>query len=124
MKKSKYLELLTSVDVMNALNGGRVQPRVKLSQREDHREIRVRVPGVDSAGIEVEVNNDRVSIFYIMDVRSSGKVMHLPYSIYEKQQPFFVDVSRINAKVEGDELIVRLPFNELSDGYYKKIKSD
>ena len=121
MKKSRYLDLLASVDVMNALNGGRVQPRVKLAQRDDHREIRVSVPGIKATGIEVEVRNDMVSIFYVMDVVSSGKMVHLPYSIYEKQQPFFVDVSRINAAVEDDELIVKLPFNELSDGYYKKI---
>ena len=121
MKKSEYLELLTSVDVMNTLNGGRTEAKIKLSQLDDHREIRVRIPGIDSNGIEVEVNNDHVSIFYMMDLESMGKTMRLPYAVYNKQQPYFIDVSKINATVEGGDLIVKLPFNELANGYHKKV---
>ncbi|MEO5978520.1 MAG: Hsp20/alpha crystallin family protein [Chryseolinea sp.] len=121
MKKSEYLELLTSVDVINTLNGGRAEAKIKLSQLDDHREIRVKIPGIDSTGIEVEVNNDHVSIFYMMDLESMGKTMRLPYAVYNKQQPYFIDVSKINSKVEGGELIVKLPFNELANGYHKKV---
>ena len=121
MKKSEYLDLLTSVDVMNTLNGGRTEAKLKLSQLDDHREIRVKIPGIDSNGIEVEVNNDNVSIFYIMDIESMGKTMRLPYSVYNRQQPYFIDVSKINSTVEDGELIVRLPFNELANGYHKKV---
>jgi HSP20 family molecular chaperone IbpA len=121
MKKSEYLELLTSVDVMNTLNGGRTEAKVKLSQLDNHREIRVRIPGIDSNGIEVEVHNDHVSIFYMMDLESMGKAMRLPYAVYNKQQPYFIDVSKINSTVEGGDLIVKLPFNELANGYHKKV---
>ncbi|HTE32416.1 MAG TPA: Hsp20/alpha crystallin family protein [Chryseolinea sp.] len=122
-KKDQYFELLTSVDVMNTLNGGRTEPKVKLSQLVHCREIRVKIPGIDSAGIEVEVNNDHVSIFYMMDIESAGKMMHLPYAVYDKQQPYYIDVSKINATVEGGELVVKLPFNELANGYHKKINT-
>jgi HSP20 family molecular chaperone IbpA len=121
MKKSEYLELLTSVDVMNTLNGGRTEAKIKLSQLDDHREIRVRIPGIDSNGIEVEVNNDHVSIFYMMDLESMGKTMRLPYAVYNRQQPYFIDVSKINATVDGGDLVVKLPFNELANGYHKKV---
>ena len=123
MKKNQYLELLTSVDVMNTLNGGRTEPKLQLNQREDHREIRVKIPGIDSSDIQVEVHNDHVSIFYTMDIESVGKLLHLPYSIYNRQQPYFIDMSRVNAAVEDGELVVKLPFNELSNGYHRKVNT-
>lgn len=123
MKRSQYLDLLASVDIMNVLNGGRSEPQIKLNQHDDHREIRVKIPGIDAAVIQVEVNNDHVSIFYMMDIESVGKTMRLPYSLYNKQQPYFIDLSRVNAAVEGRELVVKLPFNELANGYHRKIES-
>jgi len=121
MKRSQYLDLLASVDIMNVLNGGRSESQVKLNQHEDHREIRVKIPGIEAERIQVEVNNDHVSIFYMMDIESVGKTMRLPYSIYNKQQPYFIDLSRVNAAVEGSVLVVKLPYNELANGYHKKI---
>jgi hypothetical protein len=123
MKRNQYLDLLASVDIMNVLNGGRSEPRLKLNQREDHREIRVKIPGIDADRIQVEVNNDHVSIFYMMDIESVGKMMRLPYSVYNKQQPYFIDLSRVHAAVEDRELVVKLPYNELANGYHKKIKT-
>ena len=123
MKRSQYLDLLASVDIMNVLNGGRSESQVKLNQHEHHREIRVKIPGIDAERIQVEVNNDHVSIFYVMDIESAGKTMRLPYSVYNKQQPYYIDLSRVNAAVEGRELVVKLPFNELANGYHRKIKS-
>ena len=123
MKRSQYLDLLASVDIMNVLNGGRSEQQVKLNQLEDHREIRVKIPGIDAERIQVEVNNDRVSIFYMMDIESTGKTMRLPYSVYNKQQPYYIDLSRVNAAVDGKHLVVKLPFNELANGYYRKVKS-
>lgn len=123
MKKESYLELLTSVDVMNTLNGGRSEPVLKLKQRDNYREVRVKIPGIDAKDIEVEVNNDRVSVFYMMNIESSGKMLQLPYSVYNKQQPYFIDVSKVKASVDETELVVTLPFNELANGYHRKIKS-
>lgn len=123
MNRDQYLELLASVDIMNVLNGGRSEPAVKVSQHQDHREVRVRVPGIDTSAIQVEVNNDSVSIFYIMDIETVGKSMRLPYSVYNKQQPYYIDLSRINAVVEDNELVVTLPYNELASGYHRKVKT-
>lgn len=123
MKRSQYLDLLASVDIMNVLNGGRSEQQVQLNQHDDHREIRVKIPGIDADRIQVEVNNDHVSIFYMMDIESVGKTLRLPYSVYNKQQPYFIDLSRVNATVEGRHLVVKLPFNELANGYHRTIKS-
>lgn len=123
MKRSQYLDLLASVDIMNVLNGGRSEARVALSNRDEYREVRVNIPGIDAARIQVEVNNDHVSIYYMMDIASAGKVMSLPYSVYNKQQPYYIDLSRVHAAVEGRDLVVKLPFNELANGYHRKIQT-
>lgn len=123
MKRSQYLDLLASVDIMNVLNGGRSEPRVALNNRDEYREVRVKIPGIDAEHIQVEVNNDHVSIFYMMDIETAGKVMRLPYSVYNKQQPYYIDLSRVNAAVEGRDLVVKLPFNELANGYHRKIRT-
>lgn len=123
MENNSYLDLLTSVDVMNTLNGGRAEPILKLSQHENYREIQVRIPGIDPETIEVEVNNNQVAIYYMMGISSLGKLVKLPYSVYNRKQPYFIDVSNIQAQVEGNELVVKLPFNKLANGYHKKIRT-
>lgn len=123
MEKNSYYDLLTSVDVMNTLNGGRTEPIVAMSQHSTYREIRVRIPGIDPAAIEVDVNDNVVAIYYLMNIYSTGKLVKLPYSVYNRKQPYFIDVSNIQAQVAGDELVVKLPFNQLANGYYKKIKT-
>ena len=123
MDRNQYLNLLSSVDVMNTLNGGRAEPRIQLKQHDGFREIRVKVPGITAEKIEVEVNNNRVSIFYEMNIVSGDKVIVLPYSVYNKEQPYFIDVSKIIAEIENDELVVRLPFNRLANGYHRKIRT-
>ncbi len=123
MDKNLHMNLISSVDVMNTLNGGRTEPVVKLRQHTNSREVRVKVPGVDPEKIEVEVNDNRVVIFYTMNVEAGGKPVEIPYSVYNRQQPYFIDVSRIVAQVEGDELVVTLPFNQLANGYHKRVKT-
>lgn len=123
MEKNHYLDLLTSVDVMNTLNGGRTEPIIKLKQHENFREIRVRIPGIDPKTIEVEVNNNHVAIYYVMNIVSGDKRVKLPYSVYSRPQPYFIDVSKINAQVDGPELVITLPFNQLANGYHKKIRT-
>ena len=122
MNKNQYLSLITSVDVMNTLNGGRPEPVVKLSQFTNSREVRVKVPGIDPEKIEVEIHENTVSIFYMINVATAGKEVAIPYSVYNKQQPYFIDVSKIVAEIEEDELVVTLPYNELANGYHRRVK--
>ncbi len=123
MDKNQDMNLITSVDVMNTLNGGRTEPLVKLKQHTDSREIRVKIPGIDPEKIEVEVNEDRVLIFYTMNIESGGKEIGTSYSVYNRQQPYFIDVNRIVAQVEEEELVVTLPFNQLANDYHRSVKT-
>jgi len=115
------LELLTSVDVLNTLHGGISEPKVSINQFESAREIRVKVPGIDVESIQVEVNTNVLSIYYNMNIMSAGKNVRLPYRIFNRQLPYYVDISKIHSAIDEKELIVTLPFNALADGYHKKI---
>ena len=123
MNKNQYMNLITSVDVMNTVGGGRTEPVVKLAQFTDSREVRVKVPGIDPESIEVEINENRVEILYNMSVESLGKQVAIPYSVYNKQQPYFIDVSKIVSQIEENELVVTLPYNQLANGYHRSVKS-
>lgn len=116
-------DILTSVDVLNTLHGGISEPQVVMKQLQNSRELLVKVPGVDPSTIQVEITNNRLFAYYAIDISSAGKHVKLPYTIYNRQLPYFVDISNIDATVDGNKLIIRLPYNELAHGYHKKIKT-
>jgi HSP20 family molecular chaperone IbpA len=118
----KFQDLLTSIDVLNTLNGGVTEPFVSLLEDAEGREIRVRVPGIEKELLQVEINNNELSVFYLIPVHSSGKLIHMPQVIYSKAIPYFIELNGIGATYKGNELVVRLPFNERSSGYNRKIQ--
>jgi HSP20 family molecular chaperone IbpA len=118
------LDLLTSVDVLNTLHGGTVEPQVSLLQGEQSREMQIRVPGIDPETIEVEINNNILFVYYNINLSSAGKNIRLPYAIYNKPLPYFIDISGIHSSIDGNKLVVTLPFNTLANGYHKKIKTN
>jgi HSP20 family molecular chaperone IbpA len=117
------LDLLTSVDVLNTLHGGVSEPQVSVNQLDNSREMRIKVPSIDPELIQVEVTNNRLFVYYVMNIDSAGKNIRLPYAIYNRQLPYFIDIGRINSTVDENELVITLPYNALADGYHKKIKT-
>jgi HSP20 family molecular chaperone IbpA len=122
MKKEKYLDLITSIDVLNTLNGGVSEPRLCLSHYEDYREIRLRVPGISLDDIRVEIHNNNLSIFYLINIISSERLIPLPRFVYNRNVPYYIDINKINARLEDEELIVNLPYNRLANGYHKDVR--
>ncbi len=123
MKKKKFKDLLTSVDILNTLSGGVSEPLVSMREKADHHEVRVRVPGIDKEYLQAEVHNNELIIFYMIPLESNGKEVQLPQIIYNNAIPYFVKINNIQAHYEDNMLVVELPFNELSSGYNKKIKA-
>ncbi len=117
------LDILTSVDVLNTLHGGISEPQILLNQLEQAREMRIKVPSINPDSIEVEVNNNTLNVFYFLNISSSGKNLRLPYTIYNRTLPYFIEISKINSSIEGEELVITLPFNALAHGYHRKIKT-
>jgi HSP20 family molecular chaperone IbpA len=119
---SNYLDLITSIDVLNTLNGGVSEPQMVMNHLEEYREIRLKVPGIKQEDVHVEVHNNNLSIYYFINVVSSEKLIQLPRFVYNRNVPYYIDINKINARIEEEELIVKLPFNRLANGYHKKIK--
>ena len=121
MKKENYLDLITSIDVLNTLNGGVSEPQLNLQHHEDYREIRLRVPGISLDEVRVEIHNNNLSIFYLINITSSSRLIPLPRFVYNRNVPYYIDINKINARLEEEELIVNLPYNRLANGYHKDI---
>lgn len=122
MKKKDFLDLLTSVDVLNTIHGGVSEPQLEQQQDELGRQLHVRVPGINKEDIHVEIHNNTLSIFYFIPILANNNLVQMPCLIYNKTIPYFIDTLKIQSHVEGEELIVELPFNESANGYHKKIE--
>jgi HSP20 family molecular chaperone IbpA len=122
MKRTNYLDLITSIDVLNTVNGGVSEPRLNLMHYEDYREVRLKIPGIAVEDIHIEVHNNTLAIFYLININSADKLIQLPRFVYNKNVPYYIDIKKIKARVENDELVVNLPFNRLANGYHKEIK--
>lgn len=118
----KFKDLVTSVDVLNTVHGGVSEPFLSITEGKGGREVRVRIPGVDKEAMQVEINNNKLSIFYLIPILSAGKMIHMPQIVYDHSIPYFVDTNKIKASYDDNTLVVLLPFNKRSNGYNRKIE--
>ncbi|HEV8512165.1 MAG TPA: Hsp20/alpha crystallin family protein [Cyclobacteriaceae bacterium] len=126
MKERKFIsdELLSSIDVLNTLSGGVSEPQLTLKQFQDHREIQLKVPGVKEENMKVEINNNILSVFYNFHLQSGSFPLQVPKVVYNKPIPYFIDAARITATFEEGFLVVTLPYNEMAEGYHRKVSID
>jgi HSP20 family molecular chaperone IbpA len=118
----KFKDLMTSVDVLNTMYGGISEPYLSLQEEESGRELRVRVPGIAKESLQVEIEDNALSVFYLIPLVSERKLIHMPQVVYNQIVPYFIDVSQITAAFEDDELVVQLPFNKFYNGFNRKIE--
>lgn len=120
--KNKFRHLLTTVDLLNTLNGGVSEPHLSYRDRPDGRQLRIRVPGVSKELLQVEINNNKLSVYYHIPMESEGKKVFLPKEVIHQTLPYFIEIQGIHATFEENELVVNLPYNELSNGYNRKVE--
>lgn len=114
-------DLITGIDVLNTLNGGTIEPAIKLSQFAEYRQIEVRTPGIAEHGLHVNIDNNQLMIFYEHQIESRSKAIPVPRIVYNKPIPFFIDAMNISAQYNDGVLVVQLPFNELANGYHRDV---
>jgi len=119
-----FKKLLTSVDVLNTINGGISEPFLSLQEQDSAREITVRVPGLTSESLQTEIVNNTLTIFYMIPININGQLMLVPQIIYNKTIPYFINTAKIDFLQRDHELVVRLPFNELRDGSTHRMELD
>ena len=88
--KNKFKHLLSTVDLLNTLNGGVSEPYVSFRERPDGRELRVRVPGVSKELLQVEIHDNQLSVYYHFPMITSGKKVFLPKEVTKQTLPFFL----------------------------------
>lgn len=115
-------KLAITADLSNTLGGGMSEPRVQFHKREGYHEVEVNIPGVSEDKIKVEIHNNWLTIFHILEVPSGEMVVHVPRMIFSQAIPYFIDIEKIAAKFDNNQLIVHLPFNERANGYHRKIR--
>lgn len=120
-------EILLTTDLMNTINGGMSKSWTYVEKKDDHYVLNVKVPGVDPSGLIIEIKNNTLFIFHKVSVHNNELYKgsdYFPYSVGLMVIPFDVNIKRIKAEFENNELQVIMPFNEMSDGYYKRISID
>jgi len=117
-------ELLTSVDILNTLHGGVSEPFLSVVEKTDGRRIRVRVPGVDRESLKAEINNNELSVYYVIPVESNGHLINMPKVIYRDVLPLTIELKGIEAIYDDEELVIFLPYNSTTDGYNKRVITD
>ena len=116
-----FKDLLVSVDMLNTVNGGVSEPYISHRENNEGRELRIRVPGVKKESMHIEIKDNQLSIFYLIPMQAQRKLVHMTQIIFSQVQPHFIELPRISASYEGNELVVKLPFNNLS-GYNRKVE--
>ena len=117
-------ELLLTADVMNTLNGGLSKPDIRMSREYDKYILHAKLPGVDPNRMQIEVKNNQLFIFHHITFRQDDLydgIHSIPYNIGFVFIPFDVKIPGIKAVYEDHELKVMMPFNELANGYHKRI---
>lgn len=125
MRKSNELtsNLAATADVVNVLSGGLSEPVIRLLQLTDAHQLEIKVPGVTAKKLSVEINNNTLTIYQLLEMTTVGELIHIPRLIFSQVIPHFINVSAIEASVNSENrLLIRLPFNERANGYQRKIK--
>ena len=117
-------EIIQSIDIANTFQGGVTEPQLKLSQHPEFRQIQLRIPGVSEKDMHVKINNNQLIVYFERRIVSLGSNVSIPYIVYNKQIPYFIDEKNIHAQYHDGELIVQLPFNELTNGYQREVPID
>lgn len=117
-------EILLAADLMNTINGGMSKPVTVMQRKEKNYILKVKVPGVDARDLVVEVKNNTLFLFHKVSVHTNDLYKgsgFFPFTVGLMMIPYDVNIKEIKAEFEENELHVIMPFNELSNGYYKRI---
>jgi HSP20 family molecular chaperone IbpA len=120
-KKLINKDLITGIDILNTMYGGSIEPSMRISQFPNYRQVEVRAPGVGEESMHVKINNNKLVIFYELNIESQGNIIPVPQVVYNKTIPFFINADKISAEYIEGVLVVQLPFNELANGSLRDV---
>ena len=102
------------LDLLNTIGGGVAQPQIRIDQRSKGVIVRVAMPTVSADSFRVVLNQQQLSVFGEYRHEPDDKLA-APLFVQTLELPTNLDLARIDAVHEGDELRVRIPFLNPSD---------
>ena len=107
------------LDLLNTLGGGVVQPQLHVDKTEQGVVIRVSAPSVDPESFHVMLNDARLTV-YAEYRHSEESRLAAPLFVNTFDLPSHLDLTRVDATQEENELHVLIPFKDAA-GYFREI---
>lgn len=114
--------ILKTADIANTLNGGMSQTAFRSTRMEDHYLVNLKVPGVETASLTVDIINNHVIISHLLKFDYETSELDVPHVVANIPITLDVDYKKISAMEENGILKVILPFNELAGGYRRRVE--
>ncbi len=123
MKINKNItkHLARTADVLNTIHGGMSQTTINLKVFENEWLIRVKTPGVDLENLKLEVLDNHLYIHQMMGIENMGD-QKAPYVVAMIPLTRQINVEAISATFENGHTLIKLPFDEMINGYERQIE--
>ena len=102
------------LDLLNTIGGGVAQPKLRIEQKPKGVIMRVAMPTVAAESFRVVLNQQRLTVFGEFRHQPDDQLA-APLFVQTLELPANLDLTRIDAVHEDDELRVRIPFLNASD---------
>ncbi|RDC65786.1 hypothetical protein AHMF7616_04416 [Adhaeribacter pallidiroseus] len=111
IKNKEFLQQIAhQIDVLNTLGGGISLPQVKIDKQEKGAIIRVSIPAVSPEAYHIALDQNQLTIIAAHRFEEDSNSL-IPLFSQQFTLPPQVDLSRIDAVYEVQELQVRLPYH-------------
>lgn len=111
ISKEFIRNIAPQLDLLNTLGGGTAQAVMRIDKREKGVVVRVAVPSVSPENFHVVLNGNVLTVF--AEYRHSPEdQLAAPLFSNQLTLPVNLDLSRIDAVFEGQELQVRIPYRD------------
>lgn len=119
-----YNEILNQANILNTINGGVSMTSVKVVAEEDRFIILVHTPGINKYAYHVEVINNMILIYNLLNFERNEGQVHVPSFMKYIPLPNNANTEEIQAVHENGELKVIIPLDNLQDQKQRKIDID
>ena len=112
---SKFIRTIApQLDLLNTIGGGVAQPQLRIDQHPKGVIVRVAMPTVTADSFRVVLNQQRLTVFGEYRHESTDQLA-APLFVQILNLPDNLNMARIDAVHEGQELRVRIPFLNPTD---------
>jgi len=120
MKIDKNLtaKLAYTANSTNTVSGGMTEMKFSSTKNEEEYIVNMTLPGITAETLNVEINDNLILLFLNLDQRNDE---YNNYLLTYFQIPYNVNVDLIEAGFKGQKLVITMPFDELNDGYARKL---